>query len=307
MLKDPRAPLYLLDTYRKKRLIIKLEEGGMLKGSKIYLMMTYDVEGYDKANQIESVKFFLKRAQKLLKKKNIKATFFIQGNLIEDLNKPLTRLEEDKHELGLHGYSHEPWGYDWFIRDEVPSINVRKKILKKSIAVFIKHGLRKPISFRAPHLVIDSTSLRLLEEFDFRIDSSAQSYKGIMPLISKVNNLLEVPVSVSPIPRINLRRYIPYIDYLAFNMENLAGKLREELLDYVSTIFAVQKLYDQPLHLVFLAHSWEFMEHPPTAKGYRYCSNENFKKIFDMIELIQRRFKAKFLTMKDFYAYVREG
>lgn len=308
MIRDRRSPPYIISSFFRNRLLTELKKDLNTIGN-IKFLLTFDVEydfGVAELKRSNSVQPFLEQIIELLKEEKVCATFFVQGDLIKNFNEILQRLEGEKNELGLHGYAHEPWGYDWFIRDQIPSINSRRTALESSITEFEMNNLKRPISFRAPYMVIDKMSLQLLGDYGFKIDSSAQSYKGIMPFISKINGLLEVPVSVDPIPKMKLMYCIPYSHYFAFNMKNLVDMSNNEFLEYVQRILSIQNLYNQNQHLVFLAHAWEFTEHPRASRKYRYCTDKNFELLFDRINSINDNYDVRYFKMKDLLAVSQE-
>ncbi len=302
MLKDRRNPPYIIRSYIQNKLLTNLEREWDDAGN-IKLLLTFDIE-YDfysaEHKGSNSVRPFLDHIIELLMEERAYATYFVQGDLVRNFSEILQKLEAGKNELGLHGYAHEPWGYDWFIRDQVPSLNERRISLESSLVEFKDNKLKRPISFRAPYMVIDRVSLQLLKDYGFKIDSSAQSYKGTMPIISKTNDLLEVPVSVDPIPKIRFKRhFIPYGKYFSFNMRNLLEMSNKEFLRHIKRILRIQRLHNQDNHLVFLAHSWEFHEHSSNFREYRYCNDKNFEFLREKINLITDNFDTRFFRMKD--------
>ena len=282
---DRRNPVFLLPNYlRKKELKRELAKVKIPSGTKVDVAITFDIEyDYGSAGKKEAkcVGPFLEKIGKTLGSKS-PATFFVQGNLIGSHHKQLFALQKKGHEIGLHGWAHEPWGTAWFIRERTPSLKEREELLKKSLLEFEKYGLERPVSFRAPNMVISKDSFPLLEKYGFRIDSSAPSYTGIPPLITRIGNIIEMPVSANPVPAFSRKLST---SYAVLNMFNLTR--RNFSLD---NIVRFQLLEKQNPFLIFLAHSWEFSRN----KKFQYCSEHNYKIINSMFDGASRSLQPIF-------------
>lgn len=267
---DRRNPLFLLPNYiKKKGLASELARVKIPPRTIVDVAITFDVE-YDlgSAGKKESkcVGPFLKKIGKILGNK-IPATFFVQGNVMGPHHRQLLALQKKGHEIGLHGWAHEPWGEAWFIKDRAPSLKEREELLKKSLSEFEKYGLERPVSFRAPNMVISKDSLSLLEKCGFRIDSSAPSFKGVPPVITRIRKIMEIPVSADPVPAFSSKLAS---SHSVFNMFNVSkGAFHAE------NVVKFQLLKKQKPFLVFLAHPWEFFPN----KKFQYCSKSNFQLI----------------------------
>lgn len=53
---------------------------------------------------------FTQRLLDGLEQRQVRATFFLCGYRMEDYGELATRIAEDGHEIGIHGYSHDPMG-----------------------------------------------------------------------------------------------------------------------------------------------------------------------------------------------------
>ena len=173
MIKDKRMPYYLPANYLKGKNLVK----GFLKDSykdRVKLVLSFDIESnfgiLNSPGSSKTIELFLDSISKVLREMEVLATFFIQGDLIELFPEKLKGLADNGHELGLHGYKHENWGYDWFVKGNVPAKREKKVSLNKGLLEFEKHQLPRPVSFRAPYMVIDNESIELLKGSKFLID-----------------------------------------------------------------------------------------------------------------------------------------
>lgn len=242
---DERLPHYIPIALTKRMRIKKLVKISY-DIDELLIALTFDVEkdlGSLVSNQsFRSVKSFL---DKMLKKELENMTFFIQGNLIKNFADQLNDFAED-NEIGLHSYAHELWGNPkWFIKDDLTPISLREEYLKISIQNFIEAGLDKPSSFRAPNLVIDKSSLILLDKYKFRVDSSPPSYNGLLPIpsqpLGKESKLLSIPISVDPTPKLKFKYFVPYINYDVISIKTLIFLSDESLIDLINSIASIQK------------------------------------------------------------------
>jgi peptidoglycan/xylan/chitin deacetylase (PgdA/CDA1 family) len=87
------------------------------------------------------------------------ATFFVEGMNAELYPDTLREIAAAGHEVGLHGWRHEPWA-DLDLETE-------RALLQRSVRAFNGLGLR-PQSFRPPGGDLTPASLDLLRELGFR-------------------------------------------------------------------------------------------------------------------------------------------
>lgn len=281
----------------KKNLQRKIEEIEINKKEEVRLALTFDVEyNYGKAEYgaIE-VPTFLSEMANRLKKLEMKGTFFVQGNLVQENADGLSKIKKE-HEIGLHGYAHELWGEAWFVKSKPLSVLRKRELIEKALEEFKQNGLERPYSFRAPYMVADKKTTEILNDLEFGVDSSAPAYKGCLPIICKLNKLIEIPVSVNPIQKIKLGLGLKS-EYEVFNMKNLSRMSEDYLVDYVSKIVRIQKALGQKPYLVFLAHPWEFYEN----RHEQYCKNENYEKLKNMIIILKKKFRIKESKISDLY------
>ena len=100
----------------------------------------------------------------LIDKYDIRASFFIVGELIHKLKKKLIKLDQRGHDIALHSYYHkrpiEQSEYE-FVEDTIKSIKEIKSIFPNN-----KFG------YRAPCFAIDRKRLDKLEKLEIKYDAS---------------------------------------------------------------------------------------------------------------------------------------
>jgi|GEM_PF-1383184 len=309
-LSDGRFPLYFpANTMRWRSLSAKLEKVELGVKPELDFLFTVDVEydyGSEGSGKSSHVLPFLKKLRPFLGQHGLKASLFVQGNMVEGIAQGLDELGAG-HEVGLHGYAHEPWGTSWFAKRDAPKPDERKALLNKSLEAFSRASLPKPRSFRAPDMVIDSESLGALEQAGFSVDSSFPSYLGGAAIMRAEGKLLEVPVSVDPKPFFSRFRIA---HYNVFNTYNVAmGRFTDGVANSAIRLAKLQKLYGQKPFLVFLCHPWEFFDAEPgmDKEKFGYASPGNMDALGRMIEDLEKSFSLNPLTMQEFGAYRNAG
>jgi peptidoglycan-N-acetylglucosamine deacetylase len=143
----------------------------------------------------------LPRVLELLKKENIKATFFVPGKIAEIYPELILNIQSLGHEIGLHGYAHERWN-ELNSEQEEEIINKGKTVLEDLLS-------KEIIGFRSPAWNLNPWSAETLLKHGFKYDSSLMAddfspyYLRIGDLVNldgeihfgKESGLLEIPVA----------------------------------------------------------------------------------------------------------------
>ncbi len=221
----------------------------------------------------------------LLNKHNIKATFFVPAKLLERFPEFFKSLENQGHEIALHGYKHE--------RFDDLSFEEKEKRIKESIGIYKKIFNKNPDGFRAPQHSIDEKTLKILEQNNFLYDASYTPFNILQLLffpkrflffihgffsyrkIKKINKeFYEVPTSSFIIPFVSIPlRVFPWI-----------------LLKFYLNILRLTNK-----DLIFYAHSWDFIQ-LPKSKIDRYFSYRRLLRNLDKTIFYLNK-KNKFLTI----------
>jgi len=111
-----------------------------------------------------SVTRALPRILAALAEAGVQATFFVEGLNAELYPDTLREIAAAGHEVGLHGWRHEPWS------SLEPAME--RELLERGVERLDALGLR-PVSFRPPGGDLTDASLDLLRELGFRYVSPA--------------------------------------------------------------------------------------------------------------------------------------
>lgn len=117
------------------------------------------------------------RVLRLLEKNNIKATWFIPGHSIETFLEQSKTVADMGHEIGAHGYSHEP------------PVNLTRTqeedILKRSVELIEKVSGKKPRGYSAPWWEPSANTFDLLLKHGFKYGHT-QAYHDFLPFYARV-------------------------------------------------------------------------------------------------------------------------
>jgi len=273
LVQDKRNILHFFDLFKKK------EEN--LDVNSIYLSFTLDLEKhknqYDK-KQLDKILNFLKDYGK--------GTFFVETSLLEN-----NSIHLGKHEVGSHGYGHLALGDNWWISKKEKSKNKLKNIKKSTELIKDKFKV-SPVSFRCPKFSKSKEVNSILSKNGYKIDSSNHPHNArFLPKHEK--SILEIPVSRYYKPRLCFKKIIPYLKYdsLMFsNLKQIGLKRFVKLSKKIAYSWPKSKV---PL-LVFMCHNWDFE------------SDKDFKLFSAYVSLLQKSFKVKFCSLKEYYEITKD-
>jgi peptidoglycan/xylan/chitin deacetylase (PgdA/CDA1 family) len=273
-------------------------------GEDLLFSLTVDVEpnfGAPKPSSFAHIDRGVSNLLRMLDRMKINATFFVTKSVGERFPKIVKQIGR-QHEIGLHGYAHECWGKPkWWLRGTNVLTSEQKQAYLDESIDFIKSLVKEmPRSFRAPYLVIDGETFKLLEESGFEVDSSAPSYYGVPPKPYHPNDLslLEIPVSADPRPCLELKP-LPHFRFDYLNTKLLGTQGVSRCANFVRDIVAYQLSRGITPHAVMLAHQWEFArlrKIPSKSFDYALMNHEQLLRKFFFV--LRKRFKVKFFSIR---------
>ena len=110
---------------------------------------------------------FIPHGIEILKKHNLKITFFIVGKDAEDKENGsiLSEITQNNHEVGNHSYNHEAW-FNLYSNDEIISE------LERTEEAIEKVTGQIPIGFRGPGFSKSNSLLKILKLKNYLYDAS---------------------------------------------------------------------------------------------------------------------------------------
>jgi len=105
--------------------------------------------------------FYTGEVLKLLKKENIKATFFVVGAKARSNPLMLDKIAKEGHEIGNHTYTHSR--IDW-LNDK----KLKKEIESTSKYIYEITG-KDPLTFRPPHGRFSDQKMKLIEKMGYDV------------------------------------------------------------------------------------------------------------------------------------------
>jgi len=242
---DPR---FLWNAQARNR---PLKRTTQLKTLKVALTIDVEQDYGSKGSGFARLDHFFLNYSKIINSKI--ATLFLQGIIIDKYKNYLKALLPNL-EMGVHGFNHcGLWGDPvWFLNEKPLSEAEKVLELENSLEAFNRAKLPKPFSFRAPNLIINKQSLKLLAKFGFSIDSSTAVFRQLGK-VEYMGNLTSIPVSNYALPEIKMVSGILGRDYHVLNMGNL---IRLPSFYWQKRLKYFLENYNLN-HLVFLCHSWD--------------------------------------------------
>ena len=263
----------------------------MDKSAKKYVLLSFDVEEFDipleyglsisEEEQFEVSKQGLLTIIDLLDNLNIHATFFTTATFASN-HKQLIKKIAVKHEIASHGFDHKPPAYKGITNSK----NVLEEVTSASV-----------VGFRAPRL--QQPEGASLSSAGFTYNSSENPiylpgrynnfFKPRTTYISE-HNILNVPISASPIFRIPLF-------WLAF--KNLP-------LPLIKLISRWTLSYDKYLNIFY--HPWEFadLSSYPLPKIIKRIHHNAMLERLEKYLTFLKSLSVSFITMKEFENIARQ-
>lgn len=244
----------------------------------------------------ERIEVSLKTTLHLLSKLDVKATFFIVGELAEKHPEILENIREDNHEIAFHSYFHEPlWNLD-------------AKTLRTEIERFNTLIREKCAGFRAPSFSLSNRTkwaLKVLEDCGYRYDSS------LFPAKTPLYGVWGAPTtpykpSFENITEQDEKTKLWEFPLLIYKLKGVrvpvAGGFYMRLFPVDLIARAIKRLNQQGFPAVIFFHNWELDPETPRLKLglYRYFVTYHKLKKTSM-KLSHLLSKFKFASIREYH------
>ena len=136
----------------------------------------------------------------LLKKYDLKATWFIPGHTADTFPEICRRVIAEGHEVGCHGYIHS--------NPTNQTLEYEKHVMEISLAALERLGAPKPVTYRSPYWDFSPNTMKILEKNGFLYDSSlmgndfhpylvrpVENHSESANIFGKESSVIELPVS----------------------------------------------------------------------------------------------------------------
>ena len=131
----------------------------------------------------------LQRLVRLLHAHDIKATFYVPGEVADNYPDEVRKLFDDGHEIGHHGYFH-------LFTDTVRQVEEREELLR-GIEALVRVTGDRPAGYRSPGWELTPVTLELLVQEGFGYDSSCMGDDNPYMLRDGSRQILELPIDWS--------------------------------------------------------------------------------------------------------------
>lgn len=171
----------------------------------------------------------------ILKEKEVKATFFLIGNLVEKNPELVKRLNDEGHALGLHTFTHERnliyKNNNSFLEENLKTQKAIENIIDKKVFL-----LRFPFGSNNSTYTLTKSMVELLHQNKFKIyDWTVDSTDGLNPKLSPDSILRK---SISKDPNIVLLMHCG-------NANKNSAKALPSIIDYFKNLGYSFKIIDE--------------------------------------------------------------
>ena len=260
--------------------------------------VTKFVPAYQRKDQVEDA---VKPLLELLDKYNVRATFFVLGQVAERHPELIEKTYEDGHEIASHSYSHKPineLSKEKFEDDIRKSTDILESIIKERI-----------IGFRAPSYSINqytAWALDILENLGYKYDSSVFPLRLRKKSLYGVHNAPLYPYSPSKedvTKESNDRKIIEFplsvVKFAGIKIP-VAGGAYLRLFPTWFLRTAIKKINKEKRPAIIYVHPWETYVKTPRIKlpfPHRQITYYGIGSSLKKVESLLRNFD--FGTAKD--------
>ena len=235
----------------------------------------------------------VERVLQLLKRKNIRATFFVNGKSIAHSPTIINKIHDLGHEIGCHGYSHK---YIWQYKTQQEF----EEDLEKCLELIYRQTGVKPSGYRSPGCTLTFNRhmvLNALEKFGFSYDSSLTTFgfskqhkhtTGPAHPFKWENDIVEFPLSSTPFGPVRIPAFGSYF-------------LR--IFPAFLTHLAISKLNHHQHHAFLYFHGFELFrrKYPKDIMNIHFP----FVRVYNLRS--GARFEAKLACILQKHAFVPYG
>lgn len=230
---------------------------------------------------------------KILKRHNVKATFFVLGKVAEKFPSLIRQIFNEGHEIASHGYSHK-------ILNDLKPEEFEEEI-QKSVSLLEKITGIKPIGFRAPDFSLNDNTkwaLKILERNGFKYDSS------IFPFKTPLYGSSKAPLTIYKISK-NITEFPLAVYKKGMLRIPIAGGFYFRLIPlnlYELLLRSVQKKRDVVIYL----HPHELYNFIPNLKIPWWKKRLKYFKVNNSLSKFENLIKAfKFISIQQYLKNVK--
>lgn len=233
----------------------------------------------------------ISRLYEMFDKYQVKATLFFTGGFATAYPHLVKQAAQEEHEIGCHGLNHGIDAHEKF--DTGVAYTVQKELIRTSGDIIAQITGEPVLSFRAPYLQVCDTTLKVLAELGYRIDSSLparrfdfgcgsissvrQFRKSCHPHVIAVgqHRLVEIPPSACVVP-LNMRMLRTFPFFIWRSVISLLSASHNPLVFY--------------MHPAELAHNKDITIPEGACMGfYRNCGPLHFQTLERFLKYLLHR------------------
>lgn len=187
------------------------------------------------------------------------STIFVAGQFVNAYPGLIAEAADAGHEVGAHGWAHVLDLEENF--STTPYEKQREWLYRATEAIEKVTNIR-PSVFRAPFLQVSDTMLRVLEELDYRVDSSvpARRFDAGFGMVNSLGYFLAPLRPYHPDPhRLAQQGSSPIVEVPPSSFIFPVSMTALRLLGPSLTLWAARRVFTRGYMLNFYCHPWEFV------------------------------------------------
>jgi peptidoglycan/xylan/chitin deacetylase (PgdA/CDA1 family) len=187
------------------------------------VLLTIDVEAHRTKDEFGHHNGSLDIILKILKKHNLKATFFVDYCSIKkwgynEIEKVVRKIEEQSHNIQLHAHPHHYFkNNDWLLKDY--KLSDQRECIKYCYDKHLTLTKSVPIAFRTGGFAANLDTIKILQECKILFDSSLlNNHKNCnLPAENKIRELGVNEIGLSKVYTIPKNKFIKRCSSIDFN------------------------------------------------------------------------------------------
>jgi peptidoglycan/xylan/chitin deacetylase (PgdA/CDA1 family) len=230
-----------------------------------------------------------------LRKLNIRATFFLLGQTVEESPELVERIRMDNHEVACHGYTHNSiaeLGRQAFENETKRARDIIRRTLGSS-----------PLGYRSPNFRVNTEAINILEHLGFSYDSSLVPCLNIPGWYGHPKAPLSpfTPCRENMCEEDHRRRFweIPVSVFPTTRLPGAGGWYVRNLGYWWTSALLKAQLKQGPATVYF--HTWEIAGSAPRFRGVpSHVLRRTGRHVRDAITNLTKDYGHKVLPVADF-------
>ena len=201
----------------------------------------------------------LEAVLKLCEEYSAHSTIFVAGQFVNAYPSLIAEAADAGHEIGAHGWAHV---LDFEENFATTPYEKQREWLERGTEAIENVIHARPSVFRAPFLQVSDTMLKVLEELNYRVDSSVpvRRFDAGFGMVNNLGYFLSPLRPYHPDPhRLGRQGSSPIVEVPPSSFVFPISMTALRLLGPTLTLWAARRVFNRGYMLNFYCHPWEFV------------------------------------------------